>query len=107
MWGAPTNDRTGLTFTIAAGFRQRSHSQVRVPRDSSHFTALDSSLPQPGGQGPRIYIPQEHGGPVIPPGTGFPFRRCLRFQLTNLLSESELLYDWRFTANHFVLVSGP
>jgi hypothetical protein len=28
--------------------------------------------------GPRIYIPQEHGGPVIPPGIGFPFRRLLR-----------------------------
>jgi hypothetical protein len=27
-------------------------------------------LPQPGGPGPRIYIPQEQGGPVIPPGTG-------------------------------------
>jgi hypothetical protein len=35
-------------------------------------------LPQPGGPGPRIYIPQEQGGPVIPPGTGFPFRRLLR-----------------------------
>jgi hypothetical protein len=30
-------------------------------------------LPQPGGPGPRIYIPQEHCCPVIPPGTGFPF----------------------------------
>jgi hypothetical protein len=30
-------------------------------------------LPQPGGPGPRIYIPQEQGDPVIPPGTGFPF----------------------------------
>jgi hypothetical protein len=29
-------------------------------------------LPQPGRPGPRIYIPQEQGGPVIPPGTGFP-----------------------------------
>jgi hypothetical protein len=29
--------------------------------------------PQPGGPGPRIYIPQEQGDPVIPPGTGFPF----------------------------------
>jgi hypothetical protein len=29
--------------------------------------------------GPRIYIPQEHSGPVIlPPGTGVPFRRLLR-----------------------------
>jgi hypothetical protein len=34
-------------------------------------------LPQPGGPGPRIYIPQEQGGPVIPAGTGFPFRRLL------------------------------
>jgi hypothetical protein len=28
-------------------------------------------LPQPGGPGPRIYIPQEQCGPVIPLGTGF------------------------------------
>jgi hypothetical protein len=35
-------------------------------------------LPQPGGPGPRIFIPQEQGGPVIPPGTEFPFRRFLR-----------------------------
>jgi hypothetical protein len=27
-------------------------------------------LPQPGGPGSRIYIPQEQGGPVIHPGTG-------------------------------------
>jgi hypothetical protein len=33
---------------------------------------------QPGGTGPSIYIPHEHGGPVIRPGTGFPFRRFLR-----------------------------
>jgi hypothetical protein len=35
-------------------------------------------LPQPGGPGPCIYIPQEQGGPDIPPGTGFHFRRLLR-----------------------------
>jgi hypothetical protein len=35
-------------------------------------------LPQPGGPGFCIYIPQEQGGPVIPPGTGFPLRRLLR-----------------------------
>jgi hypothetical protein len=32
-------------------------------------------LSQPGGPGPRIYILQEQGGPVMPPGTWFPFRR--------------------------------
>jgi hypothetical protein len=61
-------------FTIAAGPRQRSHSQVRVPRDSwPSFTVSDSRLPQPVGSGPHMYIPQEQGGLVIPSGTGFPF----------------------------------
>jgi hypothetical protein len=47
----------GLPFTIAAGPRQRSHSQVRVPRYSwPHFTISDSRFPQPGGPGLRIYI---------------------------------------------------
>jgi hypothetical protein len=60
-----------LSFTIAAGPRHRSHSWVRVPQDSwSYFTVSDSRLPQSGGPGPHIYIPQEQGGPVIPPGTG-------------------------------------
>jgi hypothetical protein len=38
---------------------QRSHSRVRVPRDSwPYFTVSDSRLPQTRGPGPRIYIPQ-------------------------------------------------
>jgi hypothetical protein len=37
-------------------------------------------LLQPGRPGPRIYIPQEQGGPVIAPGTEFPFCRLLRQQ---------------------------
>jgi hypothetical protein len=41
-------------------------------------------LPQPGGPGSRIYIPQEQGGPVIPPGTGFPFCRLLRLAGTTV-----------------------
>jgi hypothetical protein len=68
-----------LSFTINSCLRQRSHSQVRFPRDSwPHFTVLDSRLPQPGGPCPRIYIPWEQGGQVVPPDTGFPFRRLLR-----------------------------
>jgi hypothetical protein len=35
-----------------------------------HFTVSELRLPQPGGPGPCIYIPQEQGGPIIPPGTG-------------------------------------
>jgi hypothetical protein len=34
MWVALFNERTGLSFTIAIDPRQRSHSRVRVPRDS-------------------------------------------------------------------------
>jgi hypothetical protein len=69
-----SDERTGLSFTIAAGPRQRSHSQIRVPQNSWwYFTLSDSRLPQPGGPGPRIYLPKEQGGPVIPPGTGFLF----------------------------------
>jgi hypothetical protein len=65
MWDALSDERTGLSFTIAAGHRQRSHSRVRVPWDSGpHFTVSDSRLPQAGG-------------PVLPPSTGFPFRRLL------------------------------
>jgi hypothetical protein len=64
----------GLSFTIAAGPCQRSYSQVLVPRNSwPYFTVSDSRLPQPGGPSLRIYMRQEQGGPIITPGTGFPF----------------------------------
>jgi hypothetical protein len=79
----------GLSFTIAAGPSQRSHSLVRVPWDSlPYFTVSDSRLPHTGGPGPRICIPHEQRGPVIPPGTGFPFPCHLR--LTGL--------RWRYSS---------
>jgi hypothetical protein len=53
-----------------------------ILRSESHGTddciLLSEIDPQPGGPGRRIYIPQEQGDPVMPPGTGFPFRRLLR-----------------------------
>jgi hypothetical protein len=46
MWGVLSDERTGLSFTIASGPLQRSHSRVRVPRDSwLYFTVSDSRLP--------------------------------------------------------------
>jgi hypothetical protein len=58
IWGALSDESTGLSFTIAVGPRHCSHSWVRVPRDSwQYFTVSDLRLPQPGGPGPRIYIP--------------------------------------------------
>jgi hypothetical protein len=39
-------------------------------------------LPQPGGPGPCIYIPQELGGRVIPPGTGFDVKAEVKMRPT-------------------------
>jgi hypothetical protein len=60
----------GLTRAVTLGSKSlRTHGHILL----SHLR-----LPQPGGPGSCIYIPQEQGGPVIPPGTGFPFCRLLR-----------------------------
>jgi hypothetical protein len=48
-------------------------------RTRNHTFLSHLRLPQPGGPGSRIYIPQEQGGPVKPPGTGIPLHRPLRF----------------------------
>jgi hypothetical protein len=46
MLVALCDERTGLSFTISAGPRQRSHSWVRVQWDSRpYFTVSDSRLP--------------------------------------------------------------
>jgi hypothetical protein len=79
LYNILSDERMDPKFTTAAGPRQRIHSQVRFPRDLwSYFTVSYSRLPQPGGPGPRIYIPQDEGVAAIPPGTGFPFRRLLQ-----------------------------
>jgi hypothetical protein len=41
----------------------------------NHTLLSHLRLPQSGGPGSRIYIHQEKDGPVIPPGTGFPWAR--------------------------------
>jgi hypothetical protein len=60
----------GLARAVTLGWK--SH------RNHGHISLSHLRLPQPGGPSPRIYIPQEQGGPVITPGTGFPFRRLSR-----------------------------
>jgi hypothetical protein len=46
MGGDVSGERTGLSFIIATGPRQRSHSWVRVPWDSRpYFTVSDLRLP--------------------------------------------------------------
>jgi hypothetical protein len=74
----------GVSFTIAAGPRQRSHSQARVPRDSwSQFTVSDSRLPHPGGPDPRIYIRQEQEAQLYPQALGSLFVAVLRWKYSN------------------------
>jgi hypothetical protein len=46
VWCVLSDERTGLSFAIAAGEGQRSHSRVRVPWDSRpYFTLSDLRLP--------------------------------------------------------------
>jgi hypothetical protein len=46
MWGGLSDERTGLSFTIAAGACKCSHSRVRVPWNSRPcFTVSGSRLP--------------------------------------------------------------
>jgi hypothetical protein len=46
MWGALSDERTSMTFTIAADPHQHRHSRVRVPWDSCPcFTLSDLRLP--------------------------------------------------------------
>jgi hypothetical protein len=88
MWGT-LSDRMGLSFTIAAGPHQWSHSLVSVPWDSwSYFTNL--RLTQPERPGALTHIPREQGGPVIPAGTGIPL--CCFLPLTGLW--------WRYLNPH-------
>jgi hypothetical protein len=54
-----------LGLASAVPLRSESH----LTQDHTLLTQF-LRLPQPVGPGPRIYIPQEQGGPVISPGTG-------------------------------------
>jgi hypothetical protein len=66
----------GLVRAVTLGSKSR--------RTHGHILLSHLRLPQPGGPGSCIYIPQEQGGPVIPPGTGFPFCRLLRLAGTTV-----------------------
>jgi hypothetical protein len=51
MWVALSDERTGVSFTIAAGPRQRSNSRVRVRWDSRpYFLRWRYSTPPPHGR---------------------------------------------------------
>jgi hypothetical protein len=66
-------DGSVIYCTIASGPCQSSHLGSKSRRTHGHMLLSHLRLPEPGGPGPRIHIPHEQGGPVIPPGTGFLF----------------------------------
>jgi hypothetical protein len=68
-----------VSFTIGAGHRQRSHSQVRFPRDQlPYFTASDSRVPQPGGPVSVFISRRDRVAWLYPHALGSLFRRLLR-----------------------------
>jgi hypothetical protein len=68
----------GLSFTNSCWPSPAKLFSCSSPAGFIAIFCLRFETPQPGGPGTRIYIPQEQGGPVIPPGTGFLFRLFLR-----------------------------
>jgi hypothetical protein len=56
-------------FELLLGITSAVFLGSESPRDSiPYFIVSLFETPQPGGPGPRIYIPQEEDSPVIPPG---------------------------------------
>jgi hypothetical protein len=103
FWGALSDERTDLSFTISADPRQRSHSWITVPWDSRpYFTVSDSRHPfsSPHTTSRVTVEVFDHAS-----------SRVVFISKSQSESESEsgseLLYDWRFTANQFVLAPNP
>jgi hypothetical protein len=87
--------RLQLLLVLASAVILRSESCGT--RDHVLLSEIRDS-PKPGGPGPRIYIPQEQGGPVIPPGTGFlspPTTRRATMEVfdTGMTSDCGTLYN--------------
>jgi hypothetical protein len=80
MWGALSDKRTGLSFTIAAGPHQRIHSLARAPWVSRpYYTVSDSSL-----SFVAFYDLQGYGGGIRP--------RLHTGQLVSLILELVIIF---------------
>jgi hypothetical protein len=78
MWGALFDERTDLSLTIVLVLARAVILGSESRGDHDHIYCLIFETSQPGRPGPRIYIPQDQGGPVTAQSTGLPFRRLLR-----------------------------
>jgi hypothetical protein len=74
LWCGPTKDSRSSANLIEDGVITTCNICPLV----DHSYSRQGSNTQTGGSGACIYVPQRQGSPVIPPGTGFPFRCLLR-----------------------------
>jgi hypothetical protein len=73
-----SDERMRLSFTIAAGPRQCSHSRIRVPRDSwPYFTVTDSRPPNLEGQVPVFISPRNRVALLYPQALGSSIVVCV------------------------------
>jgi hypothetical protein len=77
--GAPSLKRSRVcSFQFLPGIASAAFLRSETHRTHEHILlSLFLWFPQLRGPGSCIHFPQEQGGPVIPQGTGFPFRRLL------------------------------
>jgi hypothetical protein len=79
--GAPSLTRgwvCNLLVKLLLGLERAVTLRSKSRKTHGHILLSHLRLPQPGGPGLRIYIPQRQGGPVTTPGTEFTFRCLLR-----------------------------
>jgi hypothetical protein len=73
MWGTLSDETTRVSFTVADGPRQRSHSRVWVPRGSwPYFLLSQETAPTWRGRSPYLY-PAETWWPSYTPRHWVPF----------------------------------
>jgi hypothetical protein len=72
MWGALSDERTGLSFKIADATRWRSHSPVRVPLTDDHILLSQiRDSPNLEGQAPAFISPGNRVAQLYPQVLGF------------------------------------
>jgi hypothetical protein len=118
-WCTFSEERMGLSFTISAGPRQRSHSGVKSPAalmaifcclrfETSPTWRARFPYLYPPGTGWLSYTPRHRVPFLLPPTTRRVTVVVYEPAFTHgWLRETELLNDWRFTANQFVLGQSP
>jgi hypothetical protein len=86
-----------MTVQLLLGFARSVTLRSKSRRTHGHILLSHLRLPQPGGPGLRIYIPQEQAGPVILPGTVLPSCRLLRL--------AELRWSYSNPPPHWLLTA--